>query len=143
MKEAQYDYIIIKGRIVEGLKEACLFTELPWAKEQFIEKLGIDPYPGTLNLKLLDDSDVEKYQLIAERNGIEIIPAGPEYCSAKCFPVLIGDKEEIKGALVIPLIPDYEKGKLEIISSVRLKDTLSLKINDVVSIKVFLSDQSS
>ena len=86
---------------------------------------------------------IEKYQLIAEQSGIEIIPAGPEYCNAKCFPVLIGDKEEVPGALVIPLIPGYEKGKLEIISSVRLKDALSLKINDIVSIKVTLSDQSS
>ena len=142
MEESNNRYIVIEGEVREGLGEAHLFTRLPWAREQFIHKLGIDPYPGTLNLELLDDNDIKKYQVIAEQQGIEIVPAGPEYCYAKCFPVFIGDKEAIKGALVIPLIPGYEKRKAEIISTVRLKDVLSLNTNDRVSVKVMLTSPS-
>jgi CTP-dependent riboflavin kinase len=140
MKEPEYTYIVLKGKVTEGLREGRFFTRLPWARKQFVDKLGIDPYPGTLNIELFDDVDVEKYQIIAAHNGIEIIPAGPKYCKAKCFPILIGDNEEIKGALVIPQVPDYEKRKLEIISTVRLKDALSLKTNDIVSIRVSVSN---
>ena len=52
--------IAIKGRITEGLKEASFFTCLPWVREQFITKLGIDPYPGTLNLDIIDIGDVAR-----------------------------------------------------------------------------------
>jgi CTP-dependent riboflavin kinase len=127
---------IIKGKVVEGLKEAPSFTQLTWVKKQFIDKLGIDPYPGTLNLELIDDNDIDKYQSYIEKKGIEIVPSETEYCYAKCFPVLIGNKEKISGAIVVPLVPGYDKGKVEIISSVRLKDVLSLKTNDTVSVEI-------
>ena len=85
MKSSISDSMAIKGRIVEGLKESSFFTRLPWVREQFITKLGIDPYPGTLNLDITDAEDVEKLKEIKKRKGIEIIPAEPGFCSAKCF----------------------------------------------------------
>jgi CTP-dependent riboflavin kinase len=124
----------IKGRITEGLKESSFFTHIPWVREQFITKLGIDPYPGTLNLDIIDAQDAEKLKKIRERKGIEIVPAEPGFCSAKCFHVLVCGK--IKGALIIPQVPNYPESKLEIISSDRIKDVLSLEIGDVVPIEV-------
>ena len=126
--------IKIRGRLAEGLKESSFFTNLPWVKEQFITKLGIDPYPGTLNLDIVDPEDIEKLKEIKKRKGIDIIPAEPGFCLAKCFHVLVCGR--IKGALVTPLVPDYPESKLEIISSDRIIDVLSLKIGDFVQVEI-------
>jgi CTP-dependent riboflavin kinase len=128
------EFVAIKGRITEGLKESRLFTHIPWVREQFITKLGIDPYPGTLNLELIDNQDIEKLKEIKRRKGIEIIPAEPGFCSAKCFHVLVCGK--IKGALIIPQVPDYPESKVEIISSDRIRDILPLKLGDLVSVEI-------
>lgn len=134
MKSPPSGSIVLKGRITEGLKESSFFTHIPWVKEQFITKLGIDPYPGTLNLDITDAQEVEKLKEIRNRKGIEIIPAEPGFCSAKCFHVLVCGK--IKGALIIPQVADYPESKLEIISSDRITDVLSLKVGDLVPVEI-------
>ena len=58
----------------------------------------------------------------------------PGFCSAKCFHVLVSGK--VKGALVIPEVPGYPESKLEIISSDRIRDVLSLKVGDLVSVAI-------
>lgn len=127
--------IAIKGRFTEGLKESSLFTHVAWVREQFIKKLGIDPYPGTINLDVLDSHEREKLREIKKRKGIEIIPAEPGFCSAKCFHVLVCGK--IKGALIIPQVPGYPESKVEIISSDRIRDVLSLEVGDLVPVEIF------
>lgn len=135
MGSSTSDSIVITGRIVEGLKESSFFTHLPWVKKQFMTKLGVDPYPGTLNLDIIDASDVEKLKGIKRRKGVEIIPADPGFCAAKCFHVLVCGK--VKGALIIPQVPGYPESTLEIISSDSIRDVLSLKIGDPVSVEIF------
>ena len=140
MKSLPSRNTVIKGILVEGIKESSLFMGVPWVREQFIEKLGIDPYPGTLNLDIRDFQDLKKLKEIKEQEGIEILPMDPEFCSAKCFHVLVCGK--VKGAAVIPLVDDYPESKIEIIASGRLKDVLSLKDGDVVPIEIDLESGS-
>lgn len=132
--------IVIRGRVTEGLKESSFFTHIPWVREQFITKLGIDPYPGTLNLDIIDAQDLERLKEIKKRKGIEIIPAEPGFCSAKSFHVSVCGK--IRGALIIPKVPDYPESKLEIISSERIRDVLPLKIGDVVPVEILLAEKT-
>jgi CTP-dependent riboflavin kinase len=134
MKSSTAGSVTITGRITEGLKESSVFTSIPWVREQFIIRLGIDPYPGTLNLDINDAEDLERLKEIKERKGIEIIPGEPGFCWAKCFHVLVGGK--IKGALVIPLVPGYPESKLEIISADRIRDVLSLNVGDLVPVQI-------
>ena len=126
--------VAISGRISEGLKESSYFTKLPWVREQFITNLGIDPFPGTLNLDIVDPEDLEKLKEIKKRKGIEIIPIQPGFCSAKCFHVLVCGK--INGALVIPQVPGYPESKLEIISSQKIRDVLQLEVGDHVRVEI-------
>jgi riboflavin kinase len=128
--------VVVKGTLVEGMKESGLFMSIPWVREQFIEKLGFDPYPATLNLEVKNPQDLDKLKEVKNRAGIEIIPMDPGFCSAKCFHVLICGK--VKGAIVIPLVEEYPESKLEIIASERLKDLLSLKGGDTVPIEIDL-----
>ena len=134
MKPSHSKHTRIRGIIAEGLKESSLFTHIPWVRDQFIKKLGIDPYPGTLNLEIVDDRDREAFKQIKKQKGAEIIPAQADFCAAKCFHVLVCGK--VKGALIIPQVSDYPESKLEIISSMRIRDALSLDVGDTVSVDI-------
>jgi riboflavin kinase len=136
MKRSPPISVLIKGTLVEGMKESGLFMSIPWVREQFMEKLGIDPYPATLNLEVKNPHDLDKLKEVKNRAGIEILPMDAGFCSAKCFHVSICGT--VKGAIVLPLVEGYPESKLEIIASERLMDLLSLKVGDIVPIEIDL-----
>ncbi len=125
--------MIIRGRIVEGLREAGNFTQVPWVKNQFISKLSIDPYPGTLNLEIIPEH-LARFETLKKTEGIEIVPEDPSFCSAWCYPVLIAGR--LKGAIVLPLVEDYPRNKMELIAPLNIKEALQLKTGDIVEVEV-------
>ena len=125
----------IRGRIVEGLREAGNFTQIPWVKKQFVSKLSIDPYPGTLNLEIVDPESLKTFKELKAKKGIEVTPEDPSFCSAHCYPVLING--QLKGAIVFPLVEGYPENKMELIASQNIKEALSLKSGDVLEVEVF------
>lgn len=127
------DAIKVRGTVSSGIGESKLFTGLPWVGKQFIEKLGINPCPGTLNMTIYR-KDRAKYDRLKHVKGIEIVPDDDRYCSGKAFRALINGR--VSGAVIIPLVPGYPEGKLEIISSMHLKQSLSLKDGDEVEVTV-------
>jgi CTP-dependent riboflavin kinase len=129
--------IKIRGRILEGMRVAADLTRVPWVKRQFLTKLSIDAYPGTLNLELTELEDLRIFEALKAREGIEIIPEKPSFCSAKCFPVLIAG--QIKGAIILPLVPDYPENKMELIAPVHVRKALCLKAGDVLEVEVLTS----
>jgi len=131
------DHEIIKlhGVVTRGINQALFFTEIPWVKKQFIDKLGIDPYPGTFNITVMA-SDRDKLNQIREAKGIKIIPEDKNFCAASSFPVLIN--RQIRGAVIIPQVHDYPPEKMEIISTENIKGALSLNDGDQVEIEVYL-----
>jgi len=127
--------IKLRGIVTSGLRESRFFTEIPWVKRQFVDKLGINPYPGTFNITILPE-DRERLNAVRETKGVEIIPEDINFCSANSFPVLVSGK--IKGAVIIPLVPNYPPAQLEIISPENIKQSLSLKDGDLVEVEVYL-----
>ena len=123
------------GIAISGTGEAGAITEVPWVKRQFIDKLGINPYPGTFNIMVLAENG-EKLNTIRKAKGIEITPQDANHCTGASFPALVGDK--IKGAVIIPLIPNYPPAQLEIISSENVRRSLSVKDGDLIEIEVYL-----
>jgi CTP-dependent riboflavin kinase len=63
--------IVLKGTVFSGRGKGRHFVDLPWARKQFQEKLGFNPYPGTLNLRLLKKSDLDT---LKKAIGITISP---------------------------------------------------------------------
>ena len=109
------------------------FTQIPWVKKQFIQKLNVDPYPGTLNLEIVDLKDSENFRELKSTFGVEIIPEDPSFCSAQCYPVLINGL--LKGAIVFPKVKDYPEDKMELIASQNIKEVLSVKEEDVLEVE--------
>jgi CTP-dependent riboflavin kinase len=103
-------------------------------KRQFIEKLSIDPYPGTLNLEIVDSESLRNFKELKSTRGKEIVPEDPSFCSAQCYPVLINGL--LKGAIVFPLVKDYPENKMELIASQNIKKALSAKAGDDLEVEI-------
>jgi len=117
----------LKGKVFSGTGEGAKFTELPWAKQQIIEKIGFIPYPGTLNIKLTKNP-------LKNAKGIEISPV-KDFCRSKCFYAYL---DNLKCAIVIPEVEDYPENVIEVIAPVNLREKFKLKDGDLVEVNVIV-----
>jgi len=129
--------ITLEGTVFTGLGEGAYYVTRDQYRKQFIEKLGFDPYPGTLNLKLTTDYDVKTRSELEAYPAIEIQGFKNEnrtYGSVKCYPVIIENK--VKGALITALRSHYDESVIEIIAPVFLRKKLNLKDGHKVKVEV-------
>ena len=136
---ARRTHIKIRGKIAEGLGEGGKFTRIPWVRNQLMSKLSIDPFPGTLNLEISGRDDLESLETLRCMDGIEIIPEDPSFCRGKCYLALMGGR--LRGAVVVPDVPDYPKNKIELISDQNIKETLSVNAGDFLEVEILLESQ--
>ena len=93
--------IIFEGEVFSGFGEGAYYITREGYRKQFIEKLGFDPYPGTLNLKLTTDYDITTRSVVETYPSIEINGFKDElrhFGPVKCYLALINNK--IKGAFL-------------------------------------------
>jgi len=129
--------ITLEGIVFTGLGEGAYYISKEQYRRQFIEKLGFDPYPGTLNLKLKSDYDVKTRSELEAYPAIEIEGFKNEnrtYGPVKCYPVIIENKT--KGALVLALRSHYDVSVIELIAPVFLRKHLGLKEGHKVKVEV-------
>jgi len=125
--------LTITGRLARGLGEGAAFTGLAWARLQFVARLGIDPFPGTVNLVLDDPAERAKWQRLRATQGIAIVPPDPRWCAARCWKVTIAGR--IPGAVVLPDIAAYPLDKIEAIAGVGVRAALALADGDAVTLE--------
>ena len=125
--------IVLKGKVVSGSGKGKHFVNLPWVKRQIKMKLGFNPYIGTLNVKLSNEKDLTELE---NSKGIIIEPE-KGYYTGKCFHAIIMKK--VKGAVVIPEVPNYPTNVLEIIAPINLRKTLGIEDGVIIEIKVSFS----
>jgi CTP-dependent riboflavin kinase len=109
---------------------------LDWARQQFNDKLQIDPFPGTVNLTVDGPESMSVWHRIRDTTGVRIINPnkGPSDCDARCYPVLI--EGHLDGAIVLPEVENYSMNQIEIISAVGLRDALSIDDGDSLTLEV-------
>lgn len=132
----EYVAYVISGEITSGIGEGGYYMRLPGYAKQFKEKLGFEPYPGTLNLRLRSREDMEARQVLQRLEGIEIkgfTQNNRTFGPVKCFKATI---DGIEGAVVIPARTHHGVNALEVIAPEKIRDALKLKEGDVVSVKV-------
>ena len=137
MEAAYPPSVTFEGIVFTGLGEGAYYiTKEPYRK-QFIERLGFDPYPGTLNLKLTTDYDIKTRSELEAYPAIEVEGFKNEdrtFGPVKCYPVIMDNK--VKGALVVALRSHYDASVVEIIAPVFLRKHLKLKDGHKVKVEV-------
>jgi len=138
LMEAEYPpSITLEGVVFTGLGEGAYYISKDLYKKQFMEKLGFEPYSGTLNLKLTTDYDVKTRSELEAYPAVEIEGFKNEdrtFGSVKCYPVIIENK--VKGALILALRSHYDTSVIEVIAPVFLRKHLKLKDGHKVKVEV-------
>jgi CTP-dependent riboflavin kinase len=129
--------MIIRGTVFSGLGQGGFFSQLDWVKQQCRDKLGFVPFPGTLNLKV-DQESLNVVKKLRAREGINIVPPSPDFCQAKSFPISING---IEAAIIIPEAEHFTGDVhswdvIEVIAPVNIKQALSVKDGDQLTITI-------
>jgi riboflavin kinase len=129
--------VTLEGTVFTGLGEGAYYISLEPYRKQFMEKLGFDPYPGTLNLKLTTEYDVKTRSELEAYPAVEVEGFKNEnrtFGHVKCYPVILENK--VKGALISALRSHYDASVIEIIAPVFLRKHLKLKDGHKVKVEV-------
>lgn len=128
--------IRIHGRLEHGLGEGTYYMRQEGYRAQFREKLGFDPFPGTLNLKL-EGPELAKLDVLQEAEGVPIegfTDGGRTFGGAKCFPSSL---QKVPCATILPIRSHYQD-VLEVISREKLRERLGLQDGEILEVDVRL-----
>jgi HAD superfamily hydrolase (TIGR01509 family) len=121
------------GPVVTGRGEAAGFTRLEWVRAGLLRELGIDPYPGTLNLLLDTDDDRARWAALQARPGVRIDPPDAEFCGARLYPVRV--EGIIPAAIVLPDVPGYPAPQVEIVAALSVREMFGIADGDRVAVE--------
>jgi riboflavin kinase len=127
--------IELEGTIVSGLGEGRYYLSIRGYTKQFEELLGFTPYPGTLNVKLADESEAARVRLsnLAPIYISSFKTSNRTYGGIKSYLASIGG---IDGAIIIPDRSHYHNDVIETIAPVCIKKTLKIGNGDLIKVVV-------
>ncbi len=128
---------LFTGEVFSGLGEGRYYMSLEGYRRQFAEKLGFEPYPGTLNVRLDSPSQSMQLRELVVRGGIRVKGFSDgvrTYGDVICYRALV---EDVAGAVVVAERTHYDYTVLEVIAPVNLREALGLRDGDRVSVRVF------
>jgi riboflavin kinase len=129
--------VTLEGTVFTGFGEGAYYISKADYKKQIMEKMGFEPYPGTLNVKLNSDYDIKTRKDLEAYPAVEVMGFQNEtrtFGLVKCYPATIGGT--VKGALVTALRSHYDASVLEIIAPVCLRKQLGLKDGNKVKVEI-------
>lgn len=122
--------IAFTGRVAPGKGVAVGFTTADWARRAFISLVGIDPYPGTLNLVVEEGADLAAWTRLRATPGLRMAAPDPAWCDGRLYRVSL--PTGIAAAIVMPEVASYDPRQVELIAAVRLREALALDDGDVL-----------
>jgi uncharacterized protein YhbP (UPF0306 family) len=123
----------LRGVVITGRMEAGGFLEVPWVKERIAGLLGAEPFPGTLNLRLVEEADRGLWrERVSSGACLAVIPPEEGFCPASYFPVEVDGL--IPGGIILPHVEGYPEDVIELVAGGRLRDLLALADGDEVTV---------
>lgn len=125
-----------KAEIFSGKKEGEFFVSI--YSKNIRNALGFNPFPGTLNAKLINN--VDKFnECVLRTKMIAIDPPNiPDMKLGRviAYPIVIFDS--LNAYVIRPEITIYRKDVIEIISDKRLRDILNLTDGSIIEISLVI-----
>jgi CTP-dependent riboflavin kinase len=112
----------VKGRVATGSGQGRHFTQLDWARRQFVQ--------------LEDAESIDVWHRLRKTPGarIENPNDGPNDCDGRCYPITIEGR--IDAAIVLPEVAGYSPVQIEVIAAVGLREALDVKDGESVRLKI-------
>ena len=135
--------VVAIGEVISGMQDGKKFLSMREYAEKVRDTSSYFPYPGTLNLKLIDEKSVRTKEILQCSEGKRIAgfeKNGRTFGGARLFPGIIWKKgREEKSEICAAIIPDsthYGTRILEIISEKHLRKALNLKNGDTAEVRI-------
>jgi len=136
--------IDFEGTVVSGMGEGAYYMSLEGYRKQFKDKLGFEPYPGTLNVKLIDQIFMNARREIGRYPSVFINGFSDNirtYGWVKCYKANINKGAVNNAAALVLERTHYDDSMLEIIAPICLKEAIGIQNGDRISIKVQIDAQ--
>jgi len=119
----------IKGVVIPGFNRGAGYVRA--YRDKFKDKLGFEPFEGTLNIKL-EEGDMEKVKQKISVNIGGFERDGREFGGVGCVPV------RVEGIDCCAILPEKSRHKdvVEIIHPFNLSEKLGLRNGDMVEINL-------
>jgi len=125
----------LEGVVSSGLYEGAYYISKDGYRLQIIDKLGFDPYPGTLNVTVTGEN-LEKKRHVERGPGVRIegfSDGERSFGACTCYPLVLND--EVEGALLVADRSIHEPEVLEIVSPHYIRKRLELSDGDKVRVR--------
>jgi riboflavin kinase len=139
--------ITLSGTVTSGMGEGRHYISLPGYMEQFVERLAYEPFHGTLNVTLTDES-------LRARAGLDSIDGVPidgwegderTYGPATCYRATLETEtgETFDPChVIVPERTHHDERQLEVIAPEKLREELDLADDDEVTIRIVEVDEA-
>lgn len=131
-----------EGNVISGMGEGAYYMSLEGYRRQFREKLGYEPYPGTLNVQLTDQIYMNGRLELGKHPSIFIdgfSDGTRTYGWVKCYRATINDGAIDNAAVLVLERTHYDDSMLEVIGPISIKQTASIKNGDRIKVQVRLA----
>jgi riboflavin kinase, archaea type len=153
MEESHIKPVLFKGKIVTGMGEGAYYMSLDGYKKQFQHKLGYEPFPGTLNVKIEDKNYMNSRKDLINYPSIYIDGfknSDRTFGWVRCYPATISQEPkfsregyesqpiDILNEVHVLLLErtHHNNNLIEVIGPLNLKESSNLKNGDNVVIKI-------
>ena len=127
----------VVGIVFSGLGEGAYYISMKGYKKQFVAKLGFEPFPGTMNLRLELPIYRKVRRDLETMRGIHIDgfkDGKRSFGGAECFKAILNDK--VEGAVLVIERTIHDDTVLEIISPLNLRRQFRLKDGDEMKVEI-------
>jgi riboflavin kinase len=131
-----------EGNVISGMGEGAYYMSLEGYRRQFREKLGYEPYPGTLNVRLTDQIYMNGRLELGKHPSIFIngfSDGTRTYGWVKCYRATINDRAIDNAAVLVLERTHYDDSMLEVIAPVSIKQAVGIKNGDRIKVQVRLA----
>ena len=153
MEKSQNKHMLFKGEIVTGMGEGAYYMSLDGYKKQFQNKLGYEPFPGTLNVKIEDKNYLNSRKDLINYPSIYIDGfknSDRTFGWVRCYPATISQETRLSSDATQSQITDisddvhvlllerthHNNNLIEVIGPLNIKESSNLKNGDRIVVKI-------